>query len=468
MKKTYLLNGFVAMAMGLAAVGCSHDADYSNAGRKNQAVADYNKAFVKVFGEPAEDQDWGFGTTTKSGTRGSNAGDGYIGNTTWEKFNADELVNIEDAERKAVLAAIAKKVTGEKMSEDIVFPWKNYYLQDVVNFTSDYSGDDFANAGKKGMNDVSVSNLEAFDKGGDCSPYYRHGDDYANYVEVTNSKQMNQYFQKQTPNGQQERIDKTTLMVDMTVGTYEEMKGRQFRVYQNCHIGGHYDDYITVQVNGSWYICFDFGCGDADHDVDGNPGRGATYNDWDYNDWIIKITEAVPHGGQNTPVWGDTPQDPNWEFQCRVFAEDLSATEASDFDFNDVVFDVYHHKTEKKTKIQLLAAGGTLPLTVAGYDVKEQFGVPTSTIVNTGEDIGVVNGLKADSIVLDSIVQPVDIVIAVSKGGPMSPLEAHKGEPASKFAVPKQIDWAPEYHNIRKKYPKFDGWVGDPSVKWYE
>ena len=239
-----------------------------------------------------------------NGTR-SNAGDGDINNQTWKDKGAESLTNITDAERNAVLAAIAEKTNGNKISEDLVFPWTEYFLQDVITMEDG----NYTNAGNNGMNDVSVNTLEAFNKGKDCSPYYHHNSDYDNYEEVTNSKKINQYFQKQVGN-QQERISQTALMTDMTVGTYEEMRGHQFRVWVNCHINDHYYDYIVVNVEDSYYICFDFGCGTVEHDKDGDPGRGATYNDWDYNDWILKITPA----GNQPDVWtGETPEEPKEE-----------------------------------------------------------------------------------------------------------------------------------------------------------
>ena len=53
-----------------------------------------------------------------------------------------------------------------------------------------------------------------------------------------------------------------------------------------------------------------------------------------------------------------------------MIAEDLSAEEAGDFDFNDVVFDVV--KAENgKTTLKLICAGGTLPLRVRGANQAE-------------------------------------------------------------------------------------------------
>ena len=57
----------------------------------------------------------------------------------------------------------------------------------------------------------------------------------------------------------------------------------------------------------------------------------------------------------------------------RVIAEDLSATEGSDFDFNDVVFDVEPNAEGTAAKIVVRAAGGIYRLTVAGQEVHEAF-----------------------------------------------------------------------------------------------
>lgn len=283
----------VGALMGGMLVSCSNDLNEPGFNRPGTSDGSINVVRAPEF------YAWSGNESFGNGTR-ANAGDGYIGNVTWEQFNTEKLENITDDERSAVLQAIAVRYTGSKISEKTVFPWENYFLQDVITMEDG----SYTNAGNNGMKDVSVSNLEAFNYGKDCSPYSHHGTDYLNYEEVTNSKKMNQYFQKDN----ETRISQTTLMTGMKYGSYSDMQGRQFRVYSNCHIVAHYYDYITVNVDGNWYICFDFGCGNAENDKDGNPGRGATYNDWDYNDWIIKITAAVPTGQKAPDVWTEEPE----------------------------------------------------------------------------------------------------------------------------------------------------------------
>lgn len=228
-----------------------------------------------------------------SATR-SNGGDGATGNTNWDRFNIPS--NITDEERASVKAALEAKVTGSRISEDIVFPWENYFLQDVVSAVdTDTPSKSYT--------------FEAWNLGADCSPYWHHGEDYANYEEVSNNGQISHYYQDRTTTPQT-RIDKTALMTDMNLGTYEQMRGKQFRWYVNCHEYLHWSEYIVVEVDGSYYICFDFACGFAENDKDGHTGRGNTQNDWDYNDWIIKISPAVGNGEAAPAVWGGAPSNP--------------------------------------------------------------------------------------------------------------------------------------------------------------
>ena len=86
--------------------------------------------------------------------------------------------------------------------------------------------------------------------------------------------------------------------------------------------------------------------------------------------------------GQCAATWyipgGETQPVPT----VRVIAEDLSAAESSDFDFNDVVFDVTF-TSESTATITLQAAGGTYHVEVDGIDVHQQFDVPDNQMVNT-------------------------------------------------------------------------------------
>ena len=200
--------------------------------------------------------------------------------------------------------------------------------------------------------------------------------------------------------------------------------------------------------------------------------------------------DAVNQYDPNNPVvggapkcgaeWGKTSSGPKpYTFLARVFCEDLSATDGSDFDFNDVVFDVYTNGTD--AEIEVLAAGGTLPLTVAGEEVHALFGVSTSVMVNTkaadyttvgGED----NKTASKRIPVEGVSSMADldkIEIWVEKNNGVEPvwypLEAPQGQPAAKFAVAEQIGWVRERQDIKLVYTEFQNWVqNNNNARWYE
>ena len=81
--KKYLMTGIAALAMCAGFTSCSHDLSMPTQEDINQYVAqkvtdNYNRAFVDHFGEPSEDQDWGFGSASSARalTR-ANTGDSY-------------------------------------------------------------------------------------------------------------------------------------------------------------------------------------------------------------------------------------------------------------------------------------------------------------------------------------------------------------------------------------------------------
>ena len=210
--------------------------------------------------------------------------------------------------------------------------------------------------------------------------------------------------------------------------------------------------------------------------------------DGNYTDWIVRISPAREISSS--------------DYDVRIIAEDLNATakdgdlENSDWDFNDVVFDV-KFTSDNDAEITLIAAGGTLPLVVGivpedGVDsypnneVHALFGVPVNYMVNTnaekknltggapaaGREAPKINftknGVKASN--------GKDIPIYVQKtlkNGTKKwfQLTAEKGQPASKLAVNSKssnFSYCDERQDITKKYPTFLRWVtdNDPLIWW--
>ena len=194
-----------------------------------------------------------------------------------------------------------------------------------------------------------------------------------------------------------------------------------------------------------------------------------------YSDWIVTLTEAKRIPTNTTPA------------DLRIMAEDLSATEASDFDFNDVVFDVYFAKEgETQTKILVRAAGGTLPLRIKVSDTEWQevhglWGLGTGIMINTGAERMFGSSKGADNkgskeltlkyAVADAAAAK-NITIQVQKGDIWVEMTAPNGEPAAKFAIPAPNpdaeNWCKERTPIQTQYTKFTDWVkGQSNIKWW-
>ena len=204
-----------------------------------------------------------------------------------------------------------------------------------------------------------------------------------------------------------------------------------------------------------------------------------------FSDCIVTLTEA-----QRIPE----PENPS----LHVMAEDLSATDASDFDFNDVVFDVIY-VDEHKVQIKLLAAGGTLPLRLCendNWEVHKLFNVDVKCMVNTGTKYHVARDPYSQdtkpyvtldyytpnftwSNIQNEFAAQVNTMIPIEveyEEGNWLVVPANPGEPAGKIASPisfsmEDCDWYPE--DYRWAWEKqgiatiFRGWVANPDKPWY-
>ncbi len=96
------------------------------------------------------------------------------------------------------------------------------------------------------------------------------------------------------------------------------------------------------------------------------------------SEYTAESTVKFTKDNQNIATIPETLCNPGYQGDdkptYRVIAEDLNAEEASDFDFNDVVFDVEPNEAGTAAKIVVRAAGGIYKLTVAGQEVHKAFG----------------------------------------------------------------------------------------------
>lgn len=210
-----------------------------------------------------------------------------------------------------------------------------------------------------------------------------------------------------------------------------------------------------------------------------------TDSDGYFSDWIVTLSEA-----QRQDADDDDDDDDEYE-EIRVIAEDLSIDQKTDFDFNDVVFDVRRYTSGAKSgraEIILQAAGGTLPLYVDGHEVHAAFGLTdTKTMVNTKANFLGYNGIDN----LPAVTIPITnntsktirelardirvyVIKKVDKVETECDLTAPLGDVASKIAVGTDFDWCNERQDIDNKYSLKDGTSlfkeyvqGLRGEKWY-
>ena len=183
-----------------------------------------------------------------------------------------------------------------------------------------------------------------------------------------------------------------------------------------------------------------------------------------FSDWIVSLAKAKRY-----VVTED----------IRVIAEDLSVNqttnEKSDFDFNDIVFDVKWDRKNNKVYVEFLAAGGELPIFIgkdkvnegdeAPWELHELFkeanpskNIGAKTMMNTyaGQhhvytcpEKELPSGWWSGS---DIKTIAYSIMIRVKKSTATVELEAIKGKAASKIAVDTDYEWCDERQGIDAKY----------------
>lgn len=243
--------------------------------------------------------------------------------------------------------------------------------------------------------------------------------------------------------------------------------------------------------------------------------------DYVFSDWIVTLTPAKKVGSPDTQVipiitnndetttsgWHQEGYIVEYENSGRVFCEDLGVVRASDIDFNDLVFDAYIFKktpvtrywkkdsngnmeywkdeprsgsVEHYAEVYLLAAGGTLDLTISGKkddetivgttSVKPYMKVGKTTILNTIMPNGETYGNNPDNkdqapekLVFEGVssIANISIVVFYKSEDQMTALEleAFKGAAPHKLCVPIDTQWPIERAEVNLAYPYFTNYV---------
>lgn len=244
--------------------------------------------------------------------------------------------------------------------------------------------------------------------------------------------------------------------------------------FKSSEDNGHvFYNFRMEKINGNYYVGFDF-------EANGNNPNEKIDRDYIYNDWIVKI---VPGHGVIPPL----------AQRVRVMAEDLGAM-SSDFDYNDIVFDILFIKegSSYKADIILQAAGGTLPLYIGEgegntYEVHDLFGVDTDVMVNThatnrglkGRDnlkpvhftVNLPSGKNYAAMKAEDAVDALNITVKIGNNTvhltPNASYDNYSNAPKM-IVAPVGTEWVDERVLISKVYTKFVDWISDPKTEWWK
>jgi len=231
----------------------------------------------------------------------------------------------------------------------------------------------------------------------------------------------------------------------------------------------------TFHTNNSLYLAFeDYGYNVKNHDND-------------FNDLVMKL---VPSNGSNNPliIDKDSEVDP---IIYIVACEDLGGT--FDWDFNDVVFGIEHVSGHNQARVKLMAAGGTLPISlqycpdantltaITFANLLTNEGTTTSLHAAMGADddtpINVIDGghqsaavyseyFDVDRYAFTVLDDAKKFKINVTYSDGTSQREIQMPDKAGTSKVPQAFliadpnwQWPSEGQNIVSKYSEFQNWV---------
>lgn len=261
--------------------------------------------------------------------------------------------------------------------------------------------------------------------------------------------------------------------------------------------GSHFPQGYIDTGYGQPYYAFDstvkFSFAEAG--VEGHGGHEATAS----TDYKIAPSSCTPGYGDDSGGGGgdDTTETRVVLKECgRIFCEDLGNVSNKDMDYNDVVFDAWIYvkqtlvnnvvtsESHYRTFIQLLAAGGTLPINVGNLgDVHTIFGAGENDMVNTyvagysevREELCVEKALPDELVIRNELdefyareggVCLKNIPIFVKQGSEVDELDADMGDAPHKFCAAIGTKWVGERIEIGSAYTGFTGWVSKNIEPW--
>ena len=408
MKKVVL--GLIAL---LSFTACNKN-DFEPMTDQEIKEAKYAAAFEQVFGTISPTQTWGFNQTAT--TRSAQPNSNQWGTNDWDGryLNYPKPADITPEERAKVLAVFNEK--GKESYTDLV-NWSNFFVQQVYC----------------GTNGLKMNELACWDPQGYNCTIYPNGQPT---VVFSNDDICNNFNSGKYNNNAEQGC---MLMFNSSTSQWS---------FKTSQSGGEriYDHWRMEKIDGSYYVGLDH---EAWRQAPANANE-EDKRDYVYNDWIIKI---VPGNGVTPPI--DKVKE-----EGMIICEDLGTI--GDFDFNDVVF--YAKVWESgKADIEILAAGGTLDIAVAGVKIGDVMGKMVNTSLKSVPTYSFTAANTYNSL--------IEIPIVVSKtdaaGNVTSyELSAQMGKAPQKICVPKGFRWCKEYKSLAEAYTGFKDWTSGKSDTW--
>lgn len=407
-----LLQMFAASALLLGFAACGEDNLYDPQAAQQISEQEFSANFQKRFGMPNPTQTWGFAQQTP-------------------------MVQPEDIET----GSSARRNTQHRAANPNSNEWSNY-VRVPAAVTSEESEQVYLRAKDLTASDAVGINFSDF------------------FVQQVYTGQQT-YTTTPDPNGVTHQVTARNHMdylvaggehvynFNATNGTIMLMQNSStayFGFHDSYGNGTFNDSYIVFEYRGAYYVAFDY---------QSQSQNGNVLPDGEYTDWIIKVTPA------------------EYKDASRIMCEDLGDTD--DFDFNDVVFDVRYEQTWWPEQgvfavIAIRAAGGELPVSVAGQDVHSIIGDASGKTIITPDPAFAkplaIFRTKISSNPMESNLNPIDIPVVVKGKHQTFVLSAPQGQVPQKICVPSTVRWCKERIRIDNTYPKFPQWVKDGTPFW--
>ena len=485
-----------------------------------EKVMEFTQNFKLRYGEIAPDNDWGFGELEVKGSRGVKGTRGVLANKNeWFDKNTGQskdgavIPGMPSAiDRRYILknSGSGKEVkmydtytsydvnnqipAGDVTDEEIIYvsEWfrthpnptsqavnlRDFYVQNV---SWDYDRQEYPNGAKethvKWLDGNNAQQQRELNYRMDHLLCVSYSNSDGNHIYNMNNGNTNMA----DANSDISKIDSTEcgqLFEYRTMERYQCVDGEPNVTSFKAHSSDdnrYLTNYVLVHLEFTGpksgkhysgdYLAFDYS-------FDGNSVGASAANkepDGYYSNWIFKISPAYP----------TTTPDPEYTTETkRVMCEDLGNT--YDFDFNDLVFDVYYtykgteaNKTNITAHITLQAVGGTLPIYI-GTDTADptkelhyrMLGQASSSPINVAASNGVTHSSVSFTMPATS-TDPNDIIICVGTAGneatdkiTILPVSGRGSSLApQKICVPTSTKWLKENQQIEWGYPRFDEWV---------